>query len=224
MADPAVRAIGLRKTYRTGRVDVQALDGVDLEVAAGEMVAVTGPSGSGKTTLLHCLSGILDPDDGQAWVAGSPVTGVSRATRERLRRNRMGFVFQRLNLLPALTVAENVQLPLVLRGDDRATILQRTEQVLAHVGLDGRDLARPSELSGGQAQRAAVARAVVTRPAVVWADEPTGQLDRDHAMGIAELLASLAADGSAVVLVTHDLEVAARADRTLQLVGGRVTG
>lgn len=224
MADPAVRAVGLRKAYRTGRVDVQALDGVDLEVATGEMVAVTGPSGSGKTTLLHCLSGILDPDDGQAWVGGSPVTGVSRAARERLRRDRMGFVFQRLNLLPALTVAENVQLPLVLRGDDRATILQRTEQVLAQVGLDGRDGARPSELSGGQAQRAAVARAVVTRPAVVWADEPTGALDRDHAMGIAELLASLAADGSAVVLVTHDLEVAARADRTLQLVGGRVTG
>lgn len=222
MAEPAVRALGVRRSFRSGDVVVAALDGIDLEVARGEMVAVTGPSGSGKTTLLHCLSGILPPDEGHAWVAGTEVTGTDEATRGRLRRDHMGFVLQRLNLLSALTVEENVQLPLVLRGDARDATLQRTEEVLATVGLADRREARASELSGGQAQRVALARALVTHPAVVWADEPTGQLDRDQARDVATLLASAAAGGAAVVLVTHDAEVASVADRRLGLVDGRL--
>jgi putative ABC transport system ATP-binding protein len=219
---PLINARGLHKRFGSDDATVVALDGLDLDVAAGEFVAVTGPSGSGKTTLLHCLAGVLVPDGGTVHIGDVEVTSLDEDARTRLRRDRMGFVFQRLNLLPQLTVAENIQLPLVLRGDDRDAVVARTDELLERVGLGGRQDAMPAELSGGQAQRVAVARAIAASPDVVWADEPTGQLDREHAAEVAMLLRSLAADGVTIVLATHDLDVAARADRGVSLVDGRL--
>ncbi|MDX1510444.1 MAG: ABC transporter ATP-binding protein [Nitriliruptorales bacterium] len=213
---------GLRKSFGSRDARVVALDGVQLDVEPGEFLAVTGPSGSGKTTLLHCVAGVLVPDDGTVVVDGVEVTAQDEDARADLRRRRMGFVLQRLNLLPQLTAAENVQLPLVLRGDSRREIETRTAEVLDRVGLSGRGDAMPSELSGGQVQRVAVARAIASNPDILLADEPTGQLDSEHAAGLADTFASLADDGVTVVLVTHDLDVAGRADRRVRLVDGHL--
>jgi putative ABC transport system ATP-binding protein len=222
MAVAVVSCRQVRKSFSSGDIVVPALDGIDLDVEAGEFLAVTGPSGSGKTTLLHCLSGILSADDGEVRLGDTIVSNLDDDARTKLRRSRMGFVFQRLNLLPPLTIEENVQLPLVLRGDHRASIERRTAEVLDAVGMQGRGAARPRELSGGQAQRVAIARALATEPDVIWADEPTGQLDRASAGMIADLFAGLVAGGSTVILATHDPEVAARSSRRIQLVDGRL--
>ncbi|MFT5223644.1 MAG: putative ABC transport system ATP-binding protein [Glaciecola sp.] len=222
MAVAVVSCRQVRKSFSSGDIVVPALDGIDLDVGAGEFLAVTGPSGSGKTTLLHCLSGILSADDGEVRLGDTIVSNLDDDARTKLRRSRMGFVFQRLNLLPPLTVEENVQLPLVLRGDHRASIERRTAEVLDAVGMQGRGAARPRELSGGQAQRVAIARALATEPDVIWADEPTGQLDRASAGMIADLFAGLVAGGSTVILATHDPEVAGRSSRRIELVDGRL--
>jgi putative ABC transport system ATP-binding protein len=198
-----------------------ALDGVTVEVPAAVLAAVTGPSGSGKTTLLHVLAGLSAPDAGTVEVAGRTLTGTTERERAGVRRELMGLVFQRANLLPALTVGENVALPLLLAGARRDDVRARTLEVLAQVGLADRGRSFPAELSGGEAQRVAVARAVAARPQVVWADEPTGALDSAAAADVLALLRELVQEGSTVVVVTHDRDVASRAELELRLRDGR---
>jgi putative ABC transport system ATP-binding protein len=211
----------LVKQYGSGDGRIRALDRVSLQIAGGVLAAVTGPSGSGKTTLLHVLAGLTAADSGTVTVAGRTLTGTSEAERTTARRELMGLVFQRANLLPALTVGENVALPLLLSGAARDAVRARTVEVLEQVGLAGRGRSYPAELSGGEAQRVAVARALAGRPQVVWADEPTGALDSAAAAGVLDLLRELVDAGSTVVVVTHDRDVAARADVEVGLRDGR---
>ena len=218
MTGPVVVGRDLVKAYGAAAV---ALDGVSVEIPAGVLACITGPSGSGKTTLLHTLAGLTTPDSGSIQVAGRELAELDEPARADLRRDLMGFVFQRLNLLPALTVAENVAVPLLLRRADRDAVRARVGEVLDQVGLAGRGSAYPAVLSGGEAQRVAIARAVSTRPTVIWADEPTGALDTVAAGGVLDLLGSLVADGSTVVVVTHDRDVAARAEVEVRLRDGR---
>jgi putative ABC transport system ATP-binding protein len=201
-----------------------ALRGASLAVGPGEIVAVMGPSGSGKSTLLHCLAGILSPDSGAVWFGGRRVDQLDEAERSALRRDRFGFVFQSGQLVPELTAEENVALPLLLRGVRRSRALVEARvwfQRLDLVGLEGR---RSGELSGGQAQRVALARSLVAHPEVVFADEPTGSLDSLSGEQVMELLTDAARhDGVTVILVTHDARVAAYADREIIVRDGRVT-
>jgi putative ABC transport system ATP-binding protein len=201
---------------------VIALDGVSVGFAAGTFTAIMGPSGSGKSTLLQCAAGLDRPDSGTVVVGGTDLGRLGEAGLARLRRARIGFVFQAFNLLPMLTAEQNVGLPLRLAGSrpSRATV----HSALAEVGLAGRERHRPDALSGGQQQRVAIARALVTRPAVVFADEPTGALDSTSGGEILALLRRLAGAGQTVVMVTHDPVAAAAADRVLTLTDGRVTG
>lgn len=202
-----------------------ALDGVDFDVAAGELVAVMGPSGSGKSTLLHVLAGILVPDAGEVHLDGECVSGWPDRRRAALRLRRYGFVFQFGDLVPELTLAENVALPLELTGTGRREARRQAGDMLASLGLDGEGGRRAGEVSGGQLQRAAVGRALVQRPAVLFADEPTGALDTLTGEAVLEQLVTLARrHDSAVVLVTHEARVAAYADREVILRDGRMTG
>jgi putative ABC transport system ATP-binding protein len=220
---PIVEARGLRKRYRTGAVDVEALRGVDVAVQPGEIVAIMGPSGCGKTTLLQCLSGLDDFDDGDVWIDGTSLRGMSDSVKADLRARRTGFVFQAYNLLPVLNAVENVELPLLLAGLRGKDARARAQRALAEVGLEQRARHRPNELSGGQQQRVAIARALVNEPAVVWADEPTGNLDSESAVEILELIERLnRTNGQTFVLVTHDARVAGRAQRILRMRDGRV--
>src|SRR2546421_6097125 len=188
MEDSAmVRATRLRKLYRGG-AEVEALRGVDFEVARGEMVAVVGPSGSGKTTLLNCLSGLDRFDGGRVWIDGRDISGMSDRERTEYRLRSMGFVFQAFNLLPVLTAAENVEIPLLLQRVRAGEARRRALDMLETLGLAHRAKHRPDQLSGGEQQRGAVARALLHRPAVVWADEPTGNLDTEVTSVITELL------------------------------------
>ncbi|MCV2393155.1 ABC transporter ATP-binding protein [Actinotalea sp. M2MS4P-6] len=200
-----------------------ALAGVDLDLAAGESLAVMGPSGSGKSTLLHCLAGVLPPDAGTVTLEGREVSGLSEKERSLLRRRDFGFVFQFGQLLPELPAVENVALPLMLLGTARRPALARAAGWLDSLGLAGMYERRPGELSGGQAQRVAVARALVHHPAVVVADEPTGALDQDtgrEVMGV--LTEAVSSTRASLVLVTHDETVARWADRRLEVVDGRI--
>ena len=215
-------ATELRKSYGSGHARVTALNGVDCAVHEGEFLAITGPSGSGKTTLLHCLSGIATPDSGQVHVDGIDLATLDDDARADLRRDRFGFCFQTLNLLPALTVAENVQLPLVMSGRHADDIRARTTELLAQVGLAGRQAAFPAELSGGEQMRVAIARALANDPDVVWADEPTGALDSAAAAVVLTLFRVIVDGGGTVVVVSHDPDVVARADRVLRLRDGRL--
>lgn len=199
---------------------VEVLRGVTLSVGAGEMVAVVGPSGSGKSTLLHCLSGLEDIDAGFVEIAGERVSGASRSGLSRMRRRHVGFVFQSYNLVPSLSVVENVSLPARLAGRPLA---REALSALARVGLAGRERDRPEELSGGERQRVAIARTLASGADAVFADEPTGALDSSNARSVLDMLREVADDPRrSVVLVTHDLEAAARADRVLVLKDGRV--
>jgi putative ABC transport system ATP-binding protein len=208
------------KRYGRRRGAVAALDGVSLSFAAGSFTAVLGVSGSGKSTLLQCAAGIERPSSGTVRLCGTDLARLSHRRQAVLRRRRVGFVFQDLNLLPELTVAENIALP--LRLDHRAAHRADIEQAAARVGLSGGQLQRrPAELSGGQQQRAAIARAVVTRPDVIFADEPTGALDPHTATGVLRLLRG-AADGTTVVIVTHDPQVTRFCDQAVFLHAGRV--
>jgi putative ABC transport system ATP-binding protein len=201
-----------------------ALRGADLAVTAGEIVAVMGPSGSGKSTLLHCLAGILVPDSGETWFAGQRVDRLDEARRSALRRGKFGFVFQFGQLVPELTAAENVALPLLLGGVRRAPALARAGEWFDRLGLDGLGGRRSGELSGGQAQRVALARALVARPEVLFADEPTGSLDSLTGEQVMNLLVAAAREGgTTVILVTHEPRVAAYADREVVVRDGRVT-
>ncbi|MFB6840853.1 ABC transporter ATP-binding protein [Streptomyces sp. NPDC056361] len=215
----AVRLRGLTRHHR----DVRALDGVDLDFGTGTFTAVMGPSGSGKSTLLQCAAGLDRPTTGTVEVGGVALDGLSERRLTLLRRDRIGFVFQSFNLLPSLTAAQNVALPLRLAG--RRPSRTRVRDALARVGLAGRERHRPGELSGGQQQRVAIARALITHPAVLFGDEPTGALDSTTSREVLDMLRELVdRDGQTIVMVTHDPVAAARADRVVFLVDGRLAG
>jgi putative ABC transport system ATP-binding protein len=215
---PAVALSHVTKTYPAG---VRALDDVSLTVRRGTFVAVMGPSGSGKSTLMHCAAGLDTPTDGSAYIDGTEISKLSETRRTELRRRRVGFVFQSYNLVPSLTVADNITLPLRLAG--AAPDREWLRVLIERVGLTDRLHHRPAELSGGQQQRAAIARALVAQPAVVFADEPTGALDLRSARQVLDLLRQLVNGfGQTVVMVTHDAAAAAHADRALVMADGRI--
>jgi putative ABC transport system ATP-binding protein len=223
--EPLLVAEQVRKVYRTGEVQVEALVGLDLTVRRGELVAVMGPSGSGKTTLLNCLSGLDDVDGGRVLVEGHDLFAMSDAKRTAHRATSMGFIFQSFNLIPVFTAAENVELPLLLGGAPAKEARRRALQMLERVGLGHRVGHRPNELSGGEQQRVTVARALASRPAIVWADEPTGNLDTHMAEQVIALLHELnRTDGQTIVLVTHDPGIGASAGRLLRMRDGRLVG
>ncbi len=220
---PLIRLKDIKKTYVMGKVPVGALQGVNLEISDGEMVAIMGPSGSGKTTLLNIL-GLLDtPSIGSYRLAGDEVAKLADRRRSQLRNKRFGFVFQVYNLLPRLTAAENVMIPLIYGGVKKRDRRPRAEAALEAVGLKDRLRHRPSELSGGEQQRVAIARALVNEPSVILADEPTGNLDSKSGAAIMDLMQQLHQDRKVtIVLVTHDSNIAARAERTIRLSDGQV--
>jgi putative ABC transport system ATP-binding protein len=216
-----IEATRVRKVYH-GATDVEALRGVDVQIARGEMAAIMGPSGSGKTTLLNCLSGLEQIDDGQILVDGRDMATLSDNDRTEWRGRSMGFIFQAFNLLPVLTAVENVEIPLLLTGTRPKKARSRAIEILEDVGLDGRTNHRPDQLSGGEQQRVAVARALVHEPAVVWADEPTGNLDSESAEHVMDLLNRMNANGQTIVIVTHADEVAAHTSRTIHVRDGMI--
>lgn len=215
---PTVSAQAIVKTYHQGEDEIRALRGVDLEVRRGEFIAISGASGSGKSTLLHILGALDRPDSGRVTLEGHVLSEMSDEDLALLRRRRLGFVLQFFNLLPTLDARENAAFPLLLDGDRDA--LERADRSLAAVGLEHRLTHRASQLSGGEQQRVALARALVTRPAVVMADEPTGNLDSVTGEEILRLLRQTADDGQTIVMVTHDEKSAAFADRVVRLVDG----
>jgi putative ABC transport system ATP-binding protein len=216
-------ATNVRKVYRTGAVAVVALDDLDFEVAAGELVAVMGPSGSGKTTLLNCLSGLDDIDAGHVVIQGRDLFAMSDAERTEHRARAMGFVFQAFNLIPVFSAAENVELPLLLVGVHQHEARKRAIYMLEKVGLGHRVSHLPNELSGGEQQRVTIARALVASPAIVWADEPTGNLDTKMADAVMTLLCDLnEQEGQTIVLVTHDPSIGDRAGRLVRMCDGRL--
>jgi len=213
---------GVSKIHQAGEVQTRALDRVDLDIAAGEYVAITGPSGCGKSTLLSVL-GLLDvPNEGEYWFEDQNVAGWSEARLNALRRGRVGFIFQSFNLIEELSVYENVELALEYTGTPAAERRRRVETMLERLGVAHRARHRPSQLSGGQQQRVAIARALVAEPAMLLADEPTGNLDTAHGDEVMRLLRNINAEGTTVVMVTHSPAHAAQASRTLHLVDGRV--
>ncbi len=220
-SQPMVVAQRLRKVYR-GASAVEALRGVDLEVRRGEMVAIVGPSGSGKTTLLNCLSGLDRFDGGRVVIDGADLTTMSDRDRTAYRARNMGFVFQAFNLLPVLTAVENTEIPLLLQGVPARAARRRAEEMLETLGLAQRARHRPDQLSGGEQQRVAVARALVHKPAVVWADEPTGNLDTEVTHVITELLVKTNREGQTIVLVTHNPQVSERTSRVIRMRDGRI--
>jgi putative ABC transport system ATP-binding protein len=221
---PIVEARGVTKVYESGRLRVEALRDVDLQVRKGEMLAVVGPSGCGKTTLLNCLSGLDDVTRGQALVAGTDIAKMDDKERTRLRSRRMGFVFQSFNLLPVLSAQENTELPLLVSGVPPKEAARRAREALAQVALEGFLDHKPRELSGGQQQRVTVARSLVNDPAIVWADEPTGNLDTKHSQDILDLLHELNRKrGQTYVIVTHDPAIARSCHRIVHMESGRIT-
>ena len=218
-----VEARAVDKRYDTGSLEVHALRGVSFKVPRGEMVAIMGPSGSGKTTLLNCLSGLDAIDGGEVLIEGVSLGSMSDDARTDYRARRMGFVFQFYNLMPVLSAVENVELPLLLGRVKAGEARSRAEAALDMVGLGQRGSHRPDELSGGQRQRVTIARALVNDPAIVWADEPTGDLDSENAQEIVELMRSLNRErGLTFLIVTHDISVGRATDRIVRMVDGQV--
>ncbi len=215
-------AVDVRKTYRTGAETVVALQGVSLAVGHCDFIAVMGPSGSGKTTLLNCLSGLDDIDSGSVVVEGKDLHEMSDAKRSRHRAEKMGFIFQAFNLIPVFAAAENVELPLLLAGAAPSEARRRSEETLERVGLGDRKNHRPNELSGGEQQRVTIARALAGNPSIVWADEPTGNLDTETAGTVIDLLAELNDQGLSIVLVTHDPGIGRRAKRMITMRDGAI--
>ncbi|HEX6327623.1 MAG TPA: ABC transporter ATP-binding protein [Jiangellaceae bacterium] len=219
---PLLRAEAVTKIYRTGQQTVTALDRLDLTVVSGELLAVMGPSGSGKTTLLNCLSGLDDIDDGRVFVEGRDLFAMSDHERTAHRAQAMGFIFQAFNLIPVFNAVENVELPLLLVGVTAREARERALEMLGRVGLAERASHRPNELSGGEQQRVAIARALVAKPAVVWADEPTGNLDTVMAAQVMDLLGQLNEEGQTIVLVTHDQGIGNSARRLVRMLDGHL--
>jgi len=221
----AIEASGLTRIYRVGGTPVRSLDDVSITVARGDVVAITGPSGSGKSTLLYLLAGLDTPDKGRVLVAGVDWQALTGRERARFRRRTCGFIAQGMTLLPQATAAENVEAPLLLDGVEPDERRHRVAQALERVGLDGEGAKLTDQLSGGQQQRVAIARALINGPAVVLADEPTGNLDSANAQSVAELLVAAARErAAAVVLVTHDAAIARHADRVVRLRSGGLAG
>jgi len=220
-----IQATDVCKYYNGGAGDVAALRGVDFAVERGEMVAIMGPSGCGKTTLLNCLSGLDEPSSGDIIIAGVNLKHLSDRQRTAYRARQMGFIFQNFNLLPVLSALENVELPMLVSGMNGRKARRRAQEMLEVVGLADRAHHRPAELSGGQQQRVTIARALVNDPAIVWADEPTGNLDGEAAEGVMDLLCKLNREqGQTLVVVTHAPEVGTRASRIVRMRDGMVVG
>ena len=219
---PLLSATGVRKIYKTGAESVDALKGVDFQVSAGEFVAVMGASGSGKTTLLNCLSGLDDIDEGAVVLDGEDLHRMSDARRTKHRAATMGFIFQAFNLIPVFTATENVELPLLLAGSAPKEARRSAIETLERVGLGHRLNHRPTELSGGEQQRVTIARALAGRPKVVWADEPSGNLDSETAGQVMAMLDELHRDGLTLILVTHDDGIGASAERRISMRDGEI--
>ena len=218
-----ISAQQIRKTYRSGQLRVEALRGINMGVSEGEMVAIMGPSGCGKTTLLNCLAGLDTIDAGNIYIAGDNLRELSDNERTAFRARHMGFIFQDFNLLPMLSAVENVELPMLVAGVSSRKARKRALEMLERVGLSDRVRHRPAELSGGQRQRVTIARALANNPSIVWADEPTGNLDSATAQEIIDLLCQFNREsGQTFVLVTHALEVGERANRIIHMHDGNI--
>src|SRR6266436_2444353 len=224
MTQPTIiEAQDVWKIYRSGHIRVEALRGIDMAVEAGEMVAIMGPSGCGKTTLLNCLAGLDSVDEGNIFIQGDNLRDLSDNERTAYRAKHMGFVFQDFNLLPMLSAVENVELPMLVARVPSRKARKRALEMLDRVGLADRAGHRPAELSGGQRQRVTVARALTNDPAIVWADEPTGNLDSEAATDVMDLLCRVNREnGQTFVIVTHDLEVGKRANRIIRMRDGSI--
>ena len=220
---PVIRMAGIIKVYDTGKVRVEALRGIDLEVGAGEFVAIVGPSGSGKSTLMNLIGCLDTPTGGDYELLGERVQGLDRNRLSSVRNRRVGFVFQNFNLLPQISAYENVELPLLFGSVPAGERKRRTEELLARVGLEDRMEHRPTELSGGQMQRVAIARALAMDPAILLADEPTGNLDSTSGSDIMTLFEDLWRQGRTVVVITHDAALSRRASRVVEIRDGRIT-
>lgn len=220
--DDILVATDVKKVYRTAAAPVEALRDLTVSIRRGEFVAVMGPSGSGKTTFLNCLSGLDEIDGGTVLVDGRDIHKMSDQKRSRYRAESMGFIFQAFNLIPVFTASENVELPLLLAGAAPSEARRRAEETLERVGLGHRKSHRPNELSGGEQQRVTVARALAGQPSIVWADEPTGNLDSETASSVMELLRELNSEGLTVVLVTHDPTIGEMAQRIIHMRDGEI--
>jgi putative ABC transport system ATP-binding protein len=218
-----IRMEGITKVYNTGKVRVEALRGIDLSVRQGEFVAVVGPSGSGKSTLMNLVGCLDTPTAGDYWLKGDPVARMDRNELAAVRNKRVGFVFQSFNLLPHITAFENVEMPLLFGGVGRRQRCARVEEVMARVGLSDRMDHKPTELSGGQMQRVAIARALAMDPDIVLADEPTGNLDTSSGGDIMGLFQELWQQGRTLIVITHDMALARRAGRVVEIRDGRIT-
>ncbi|MBM3926799.1 MAG: ABC transporter ATP-binding protein [SAR202 cluster bacterium] len=223
MPDLVIKATDVQKTYDTGKVKVHALRGVDLQVKRGEMVAIMGPSGCGKTTLLNCLSGLDSTDAGEIWIEDQELHKLPDDQRSDYRAKRMGFIFQHYNLLPVLSAVENVEMPLLVSGVSTSEARKKSLDILSMVGLADRAHHLPAELSGGQRQRVTIARALVNTPAIIWADEPTGDLDSDTTSEIMDLIVQLnKTNNQTFIMVTHALDVGQRAHRIVRMRDGKI--
>ncbi|WP_106627285.1 ABC transporter ATP-binding protein [Selenomonas massiliensis] len=220
---PTIRLHGIRKLYRIGGETLAALDGIDLEIRRGEFAALMGPSGSGKSTLMNILGCLDRPSAGSYKLDGAEVAGLSDDALAATRNKKIGFVFQNFNLLPRISALDNVALPLVYAGVGRRERTERAQEMLAAVGLSDRGAHLPNELSGGQRQRVAIARALVNDPHIIMADEPTGNLDTKSTKEIMDLFARMHEKGHTIILVTHEPEIALRANRQLLVRDGRIT-